>query len=111
LENAMALGTDSGKKKPASEPAKTSAKKATARKAIHETAAEVKPAKGLTRVYPTHRRQAGDLIVALPAVLDDDGNVHSGELVITDKGADIEDELADQLIAAREVTTKSEGEG
>lgn len=73
--------------------------------AAEEGKAADKPAEGLTRIYPTHRRQSGDLVVALPSALNDDGDSESAELVITDEGADVADELADQLIAAREATT------
>jgi len=57
------------------------------------------------RVYPTHLRQAGDLVVHLPAGIDADGNSHSPEVVISDAGADIDDALAEQLIRFRDATT------
>lgn len=59
-----------------------------------------KAPKGTVRIFPTHRRQAGPLVVGLPSV---DGN--SDELVIDDAGADVNEALAEQLIAAREATT------
>ena len=55
---------------------------------------------GTVRIYPTHRRGDGPLVVALPSVEGD-----SAELVITDDGADVNPALGDQLIAAREATT------
>ena len=60
---------------------------------------------GTVRVYPTHRRDAGPLVVAVPV----DGS-HTDELVIDDEGADVPTELADQLIAAREATTDAPDE-
>jgi hypothetical protein len=73
--------------------------------ASDEAPAEAKVAKGLTRIYPTHRRGPGPLVVAIPA-----DPTHSEELTITDKGADVPDALAAQLIAAREATTDDPAE-
>lgn len=64
-----------------------------------------KPAKGHTRIWPTHRRGPGPLVVAIPA-----DPTHSEELTITDKGADVPDALAAQLVAAREATTDDPAE-
>jgi hypothetical protein len=86
-------------------PTKTASKKAAAPEPAAEEAAPAaeaahaasKAKKGYTRVYPTHRRQAGDLLVSH----DDSGE----PLVVTDEGADLPDALAQQLIDFREVTT------
>lgn len=51
--------------------------------------------------YPTHKRQAGPLVVALPAI---DGN--SDELVIDDAGAVVPESIAKYLIAGGEITTE-----
>lgn len=58
-------------------------------------------APGEVRVYPTHRRSAGPLVVGLPAV---DGN--SPELVIDDDGVDVPKALAEHLIGIGEASEK-----
>ncbi len=57
---------------------------------------------GQVLVYPTHKRQAGPLVVALPAV---DGE--SAELLIDDDGLAIDQAVADPLIAGGEVVTEA----
>jgi hypothetical protein len=50
-------------------------------------------------VYPTHKRSAGPLVLALPAV---DGE--SAEIVIGDDGAAVPQSTADFLVAAGEAS-------
>ncbi len=66
-------------------------------------AARKEAAKGFTRLYPTHRRSAGSLLVTLPS----DGVNSPDPIEITDEGADVPDELAEHLINIGEATKKS----
>lgn len=76
-------------------------KKAAPAEAVDEPKTPKTP-KGHTRIYPTHRRDAGDLVVGLPS----DGT-NSEQLVIGDEGADVPDELAQHLIDSREATAEA----
>lgn len=55
----------------------------------------------LVRVYPTHLRNAGPLTV----------HVGTEEVVITDDGADIDPDLAEQLVRFRDATTEAPDQG